>query len=186
MKQAAGRGTSRYSIGIKSWPEVIVNWILMKIVFFCHLISHLWQKIAIVLAIFGHFWHDFSDFLPSVTQLCSKREPIRPDYPWPMWGDDSKPFRDHWALNPWLGGIKNGPFGTKNGLSWQACQCPDVVQKGPKWSQMVNITCFWPFGTFLGSFGPFWTISDKTWFFAPNYFGQEALCVFEAKNWFLS
>ena len=78
------------------------------------------------------------------------------------------------------------PFGTKNGLTWQACQCPDVVQKGPKWSQMVNKTCFWPFGTFLGSFGPFWTISDKTWFFAPNYFGQEALCVFEAKNWFLS
>ena len=60
MKQAAGRGTSRYSIGIKSWPEVIVNWILMKIVFFCHLISHLWQKIAIVLAIFGHFLTLFS------------------------------------------------------------------------------------------------------------------------------
>ena len=24
-KQAAGRGTSRYSIGIKSWPELISN-----------------------------------------------------------------------------------------------------------------------------------------------------------------
>ncbi len=55
---------------------------------------------------------------------------------------------------------KNGPFGTKNGLTWQACQSPDVVQKGPKWSQMVNITCFWPFGTIwthLHHFGPFKT-----------------------------
>ena len=60
MKKAAGRGTSRYPIGIKSWPEVIVNWILMKIVFFCHFISYLWQKIAIVLAIFGHFLRLFS------------------------------------------------------------------------------------------------------------------------------
>ena len=77
-----------------------------------------------------------------------------------MWGPEFKPFWDHWAINPWLGGIKNGPFGTKNGLTWQACQCPDVVQKGPKWSQMVNITCFWPFGTIwthLHHFGPFKT-----------------------------
>ena len=40
-------------------------------------------------------------------------------------------------------------------LNWH-----DVVQKGPKWSQMVNITCFWPFGTIwthLHHFGPFKT-----------------------------
>ena len=60
MKQAAGRGTSRYSIGIKSWPEVIVNWILMKIVFFGHLISHLWRKMAIVWAIFGMIFRLFT------------------------------------------------------------------------------------------------------------------------------
>ena len=54
-------------------------------------------------------------------------------------------------------GVQKWPIWTKNGLTWQACQSPDVVQKGPKWSQMVNITYFWPFGTFWGSFGPFWT-----------------------------
>ena len=45
---------------------------------------------------------------------------------------------------------------------------------------MINITCFWSFGAILD---PFWLvliISDKSWFFAPNHYGQEAICVFEA------
>ena len=37
----------------------------------------------------------------------------------------------------------NGALGT----TWQACQCPNMVQTDPKWSQMANTTCFWPFGT---------------------------------------
>ena len=60
MKQAGGRGTSRYPIGIKSWPELISNWILMRIIFFCHLISHLWRKMAIVWAIFGMIFRLFT------------------------------------------------------------------------------------------------------------------------------
>ena len=40
---------------------------------------------------------------------------------------------------------------------------------------MINITCFWPFGVILGPFGLFLVISHKTWVFAPNHFGQEAL-----------
>ena len=66
-EQAAGRGTSRYPKGIKSWPEPIGNWILMKIISLCHKISHFWWKIAIVWAILGHFWHVFADFFVSVT-----------------------------------------------------------------------------------------------------------------------
>ena len=38
------------------------------------------------------------------------------------------------------------------------------------------------FLTILGPFGLFLVISHKTWVFAPNHFGQEALCVFLAKN----
>ena len=45
MKQAGAKGTSRYLIGIKSWPELISNWILMRIIFF-----------AIWLAIYGEKW----------------------------------------------------------------------------------------------------------------------------------
>ena len=153
MNQAGGRGTSRYLIGIKNWPELISNWILMRIIFFGHLISHLWRKMAIVWAIFGMIFRLFtvSDaVMPKkgahstwiyLTHVRSRIQAILG----PL---------SHKSM---AGRRQNGPFGTKNDLTWQACQCPDVVQKGPKWSQMVNITCFWPFGTFLGSFGPFWT-----------------------------
>ena len=103
-----------------------------------------------------------------------------------MWGPGFKPFWDHWAINPWLGGIKNGPFGTKNGLTWQACQCPDVVQKGPKWSQTVNITYFWPFGTIwthLHHFGPFKT---KINFLPQKHKGLVGQSSLEQKNQVLS
>ena len=77
-----------------------------------------------------------------------------------MWGPEFKPFWDHWAINPWLGGVKNGPFWTKNGQTWQACQRSKVVQKGPKGSKMVNLSVFdhlGPFWAHLDPFGPFQT-----------------------------
>ena len=86
----------------------------MKIIFLCHTISHLWPKIAIVWAIFGHFWHVFSDFLLSVTQLCSLWEPFQPEHSWPMWGQGFKPFLGHWAIHLWLGGLKIGDLWLKN------------------------------------------------------------------------
>ena len=119
-EQAAGRGTSRYPNGIKSWPEPIGNWILMKIIFLRHKISHLWWKIAIVWAILGHFWHVFADFFVSVTQLCSLWEPFQPGHSWPMWGHGLKPFQTHWAINPWLESVKNGSFYCQNRPWWQA------------------------------------------------------------------
>ena len=92
----------------------------MKIIFLRHTISHLWQKIAIVWAIFGHFWHVFSDFLLSVTQLCSLWEPFQPEHSWPMWGNGFGPFLDSRAINLWLGGVKNGYFYGKNSPYWRA------------------------------------------------------------------
>ena len=80
-----------------------------------------------------------------------------------MWGPEFKPFWDHWAINPWLGGVKNGPFWTKNGQTWQACQRSKVVQKGPKGSKMVNLSVFdhlGPFWAHLDHFGPFQTKID--------------------------
>ena len=42
--------------------------------------------------------------------------------------------------------------------------------------------CCWSFGTLLGPFGPFWTISNKNWFFAPKHIRQTLLCSIGAKN----
>ena len=46
--------------------------------------------------------------------------------------------------------------------------------------------CFWPLGTLLGPSGPFWTVSNKNWYFAPKHLCQPLLCPFGAKKSFLS
>ena len=71
------------------------------------------------------------------------------------------------TVHDW-GWPKNGPFWTKNGQTWQACQRSKVVQRGPKGTKMVNLSLFDHLGPLLGPFGPCWTISDKNDFFAPN------------------
>jgi len=48
---------------------------------------------------------------------------------------------------------KNGPFLTKSGKKWQACQRSKVIQKGPKGTKMVNLSD-------LDPLGPIWTLLD--------------------------
>ena len=64
------------------------------------------------------------------------------------------------TVHDW-GWPKNGPFWTKKGQTWQACQHSKVVQKGPKGTKMVNLNIFDHLGPILGPSGPFWTILDK-------------------------
>ena len=64
------------------------------------------------------------------------------------------------TVHDW-GWPKNGPFWTKKGQTWQACQHSKVVQKGPKGTKMVNLNVFDHLGPILGPSGPFWTILDK-------------------------
>ena len=45
------------------------------------------------------------------------------------------------TVHDW-GWPKNGPFWTKNGQTWQACQRSKGVQKGPKGTKMVNLSLF--------------------------------------------
>ena len=45
------------------------------------------------------------------------------------------------TVHDW-GWPKNGPFWTKNGQTWQACQRSKVVQKGSKGTKMVNLSIF--------------------------------------------
>ena len=56
--------------------------------------------------------------------------------------------------------------------------------KGSKWDQNGQPKCFWPFGTLLGPSGPFWTISNKIWYFAPEHPCKTPLCPLGAKNHF--
>ena len=88
------------------------------------------------------------------------------------------------TVHDW-GWPKNGPFWTKKGQTWQACQHSKVVQKGPKGTKMVNLSVFDHLGPILGPSGPFWTISDKNDFFAPNGQSRVWRRCFEAKNRFL-
>ena len=164
MKQAGGRGTSRYPIGIKSWPELISSWILMRI-FFCHLISHLWRKMAIVWAIFGMIFRLFivSDaFMLKkgahstwiyLTHVRSRIQAILG----PLSHKSMAGRRQKWS-------ILDQKWPSMAGLS--------TFQSGPKGSKRVQNgqpKCFWPFGTLLGPSGPFWAISNKNWFFAPKH-----------------
>ena len=69
----------------------------------------------------------------------------------------SWPFFYVWVNRSWLGMAKNGPFWTKNGQTWQACQRSKVVQKGPEGTKMVNLSLFdhlGPFWAHLDPFGP--------------------------------
>ena len=68
------------------------------------------------------------------------------------------------------GGGLSGPKMAKHGMLADVPKCKRA-QNCPKWSTFLT------FGNILGPFGNFRTISDKTWFFAPKHFGQEALCV---------
>ena len=63
---------------------------------------------------------------------------------------------------------KNGLFWTKNGQTGQAWQHFKVVQMGPEGTKMVNLSVFDHLEPLLDPSGPFWTISDKNDFFAPN------------------
>ena len=88
------------------------------------------------------------------------------------------------TVHDW-GWPKNGPFWTKNGQTWQACQPSKVVQRGPKGTKMVNLSLFDHLGPRLGPSGPFWTISDKNDFFAPNGQNRVLQRCFRAKYQFL-
>ena len=49
----------------------------------------------------------------------------------------------------------HGPFWTKNGQTWQACQLVKVAQKGPKGTKMANLSVFDHLGPFWAQLDPF-------------------------------
>ena len=72
---------------------------------------------------------------------------------------------------------------------WQNMAGLSMLQsgpKGPKRDQNGQPKSFWTFGTLLGPSGPFWTISNKNWYFAPKHLCKTLFCPFGAKKSFLS
>ena len=72
-----------------------------------------------------------------------------------------------------------GPKMAKHGRLVNVPQCSKRDQNGQPKS-------FWTFGTLLGPSGPFWTISNKNWYFAPKHLCKTLFCPFGAKKSFLS
>ena len=115
----------------------------------------------------GHFSWNFDLFLTFFIDCDHIYVPNRM-----IWGSTSRPhigdvmmslvFTLGSTVHDW-GWPKNGPFWTKNGQTWQACQRSKVVQRGPKGTKMVNLSLFehlGPFWAHLDPFGPFQTRID--------------------------
>ena len=83
----------------------------------------------------------------------------------------------------------DGPKMVHLDQKWPNMAGLSTLHSGPKGSKR-NLNCqpkrFGPLGTILGPCGPFWTISNKNWFFAPKHLFQTLLCPFGAKKSFLS
>ena len=81
-----------------------------------------------------------------------------------------------------LGSTDHGPFWPKwpNMAGLSTFQSG---QKGSKRSKMVYLIFFTIWDPF-GQHGPFWTISNKNWFFAPKHLWQTLLVLLGQKNHF--
>ena len=128
------------------------------------------------------FWTAFDIFHRLRPYLCSKREVLGFHKQATHGRPGDEPFFTLWSTVHDWGWPKNGPFWTKNCQTWQACQRSKVVQRG----QNGQHKSFWTFGTLLGPSGPFWTISNKNWYFAPKHLCKTLFCPFGAKKSFLS
>ena len=116
-----------------------------------------WQKTAIFSCNFDLFLAFFIDcdhiYVPKGTNWGSTSRPHIGDLVMSLF------FTLGSTVHDW-GWPKNGPFWTKNGQTWQACQRSKVVQRGPKGTKMVNLSLFehlGPFWAHLDPFGPFQT-----------------------------
>ena len=103
------------------------------------------------------FWPIFDIFHRLRPYLCSKREVLGFHKQATHRRRDDEPFFT-------LGSTVHDWGWPKNGQTWQACQR----------SKVVNLSLF-------EHLGPFWTISNKNWYFAPKHLCKTLYCPFRAK-----
>ena len=80
----------------------------------------------------------------------------------------------------WPKMVHFGPKMVKHGRLVNPPKWSKGAQKGPNGQPKS----FWTFGTLLGPSGPFWTISNNNWYFAPKHLCKTLFCPFGAKNHF--
>ena len=131
------------------------------------------------------FWPIFGIFHRLRPYLCTKGT---------NWGSTSRPHIGDLVMSLFHFGVQRSWLGMPQKWSildqkWPNMAGLSTLQSGPKGSerdQNGQPKCFWPLGTLLGPSGPFWTISNKNWYFAPKHLCQPLLCPFGAKKSFLS
>ena len=131
---------------------------------------------------FIEFWPIFDIFHRLRPHLCSKGENLGLHKQATHRRRGDEPFFTLGSTVHDRGWPKNGPFWTKKGQIWQACQHSKVVQKGPKGTKMVNLSVFDHLGPIFGPSGPFRTISDNNEFCGPKWTKYCFLYREEVKN----
>ena len=134
----------------------------------------LWLKNSHNMAIFPHFLTFSVTFLVAMTTFMHKTSTERTKTFLIHRTIDEVPF---FAISRHLyrvPGVQKWPIWDQK---WPNMAGLSTFQRGPKGSKRVQNgqpKCFWPFGTLLGPSGPFWAISNKNEFFAPNGCGGGA------------
>ena len=132
------------------------------------------------------FWPIFDIFHGLRPYLCSKRDVLGFHKQATHRRRGDEPFFYFGVHRSWLGMAQKWSILDQK---WPNMAGLSTFQSGPKGSkrdQNGQPKCFWSFGTLLGPSGPFWTISNKNWFFAPKHLRQTLLCQFGARISFLS
>ena len=136
---------SSFSLG-RGWSSrpFPASWSSGKKTFFGPITCHSWQDIGKKTAISSWNFDLFLTFFMDCGHIYFPKGHI--------WGSTSRPhigdmmmslfFTLGSTVHDW-GWPKNGPFWTKKGQTWQACQHSKLVQRGPKGTKMVNLSVFY-------------------------------------------
>ena len=130
------------------------------------------------------FWPIFDIFHGLRPYLCSKRAYLGFHKQPTHRRRDDEPFFYSGVDRSWLGMAQRWSILDRK---WQNMAGLSMLQSGPKGpnrDQNGQSKSFWTFGTLLGPSGPFWTISNKNWYFAPKHLCKTLFCRFGAKNHF--
>ena len=132
------------------------------------------------------FWPIFDIFHGLRPYLCSKREELGFHKQPTHRRRDDEPFFYSGVDRSWLGMAQKWSILDQKWPNMAGLSTLQSGPKGPKRDQNGQPKSFWTFGTLLGPSGPFWTISNKNWYFAPKHLCKTLFCPFGAKKSFLS
>ena len=131
---------------------------------------------------FMEFWPIFDIFHGLRPYLCSKAQDLGFHKQATHRRRGDEPFFYSGVDRSWLGMAQKWSILDQK---WPNMAGLSTLQRGPKGTKMVNLSLFDHLGPCLGPSGPFWTISDKNDFFAPNGQSRVWQRCFGAKYQFL-